>query len=236
MKPVFEIKYIEVKWYDKETVIKVTESLTSLSAMYNDEAECFECETTIYPNTEGLIGQLAVRFLNNKDANPYIEQASGEAQYLSPIKDIDTGRTWWVVKESWNQEKNYWKHSGNNTAGTLKLVLQGQACHVLIGSVDFTRDQLETYLSSFKDDMWELILDDASFIQTEIPGDGIGVNDEVIDCINHLISHAGKVLNTPKVELREIQELKPRKSVRPTKRTFMEIVSKTNQRFWLNSH
>ena len=231
MKPGFEIKYIEVQWYDKETITKVTESLNSLSLEYNDELKIFECETTIYPNTEGLRGQLAVRFLDSKWVNPYIELPSGEAQHLSPIKDIDTGRTWWIVKDSWDEQNKFWRHTGINTAGTLKLILQEQTCHVLIGSVDFTRDQLETYLSSFKDDLWELILDDSSAIQTDKPSGGIGVNEAVIECINHLISNAEKVLDTPKVELREIQTLKPRKAVKPVNRTFMELVSKTNQRF-----
>ena len=231
MKPGFEIKYIEVQWYDKETITKVTESLNSLSLEYNDELKIFECETTIYPNTEGLRGQLAVRFLDSKWVNPYIELPSGEAQHLSPIKDIDTGRTWWVVKDSWDEQNNFWRHTGINTTGTLKLILQEQQCHVLIGSVDFTRDQLEMYLSSFKDDLWELILDDSSAIQTDKSSGGIGVNEAVIECINHLISNAEKVLDTPKVELREIQTLKPRKAVKPVNRTFMELVSKTNQRF-----
>jgi hypothetical protein len=231
MKPEFEIKYIEVQWYDKETITKVTESLNSLSLEYNDEIKIFECETTIYPNTEGLHGQLAVRFLDSKLVNPYIELPSGKAQHLSPIKDIDTGRTWWVVKDSWDEQNNFWRHTGISTAGTLKFILQEQMCHVLIGSVDFTHDQLETYLSSFKDDLWELILDDSSAIQASKSSDGIGVNEDVIKCINHLISHAEKVLGTPKVELREIQTLKPRKAVKPIKRTFMELVSKTNQRF-----
>ena len=231
MKPGFEIKYIEVQWYDKETITKVTESLNSLSLEYNDELKIYECETTIYPNTEGLHGQLAVRFLDSKWVNPYIELPSGEAQHLSPIKDIDTGRTWWVLKDSWDEQNNFWRHTGINTAGTLKLILQEQQCHVLIGSVDFTRDQLEMYLSSFKDDLWELILDDSSAIQTDKPSGGIGVNEAVIECINHLISNAEKVLGTPKVELREIQTLKPRKAVKPVNRTFMELVSKTNQRF-----
>lgn len=231
MKPKFEIKYIEIQWYDKETVTKVTESLVGLSPEYVDENKCFECETTIYPNTKGFRGQLAVRFLSNKLVNPYIELPSGEAQLLNPIKDIDTGRTWWVVKESWDKINKYWRHTGINTAGTLKLILDEQTCHLLIGSVDFTRDQLEIYLSSFKDDLWELILDDSSSIQADRTIDGVGVNERVIECVRHLILHAEKVQNNPKVELREIQTLRPRKSVKPVNRTFMELASKTNQRF-----
>lgn len=231
MKPEFEIKYIEVQWYDKETVTKITESLVSLSLGYNDEIACFECETTIYPNTKGLRGQLAVRFFHSKSVNPYIKLSTGEALHLSPVKDIDTGRIWWVVKASWDKSNKFWSHTGINTAGTLKLDLNGQDCHVLIGSIDFTRDQLDNYLSSFKDNLWELILDESSTIQSDKASGGIGVSEKVIECINHLTFHAEKVLNIPKAELREIQTLRPRRAVRPVNRTFMELVSKANQRF-----
>jgi hypothetical protein len=231
MKPNFEIKYIEVQWYDEDTVTKVTESLSCLPIEYNDETRVFECETTIYPNTEGLRGQLGVRFFDGKKSNPYLELPGGEARYLSSIKDIDTAKTWWIVKDSWDKENKYWRHTGINTAGTLKLALQEQTCHILIGSIDFTREQLETYLSDFKDDLWELMLDGSSAIQADKSSGGIGVNEEVIESINHLVSYAEKVLDAPKVELREIQALMPRKAVKPVNRTFMELVSKTNQRF-----
>lgn len=231
MKPSFEIKYVEIQWYDKETVTKVTESLNSLLLEYNDEFRVFECETTIYPNTEGLRRQLGVRFLDDKHVNPYIDLPNGEVQQLCPIKDIDTGKTWWVVKDSWDKQNNFWRHNGINTAGTLKLVLQGETCHVLIGSADFTRDQLETFLFSFKSDLWELILDDSSAFQADKSSGGVGVDEAVIDSTNNLIAHAKKMLDTPKVELRELQSLKPRKAVKPVNRTFMELVSKANQRF-----
>ncbi|WP_207923204.1 hypothetical protein [Marinomonas flavescens] len=231
MKSEFEIKYIEIQWYDQETVIKITESLFCLSLEYNKDIECFECETTIYPNTGGLRGQLAVRFLHNNIVNPYIQLPNGGTQYLSSIDDIDTGKTWWVVKDKWDNKNQYWQHSSINTAGTLRLILQDKVCQILIGSIDFTREQLDTYLSSFKDDLWELILDDSSPIQADKEGNSIGINEEVIECIQHLIVNADKILNAPKSELREIQTLKSRKSVKPVNRTFMELVSKRNQNF-----
>ena len=105
MKPIFEIKYIEIQWYDESTITKVTESLSNLSLEYNNKTKIFECETTIYPNTQGLRGQLGVRILDNSQVNPYIELPKGQVKNLSPIKDIDTGRTWWIVKDSWDKHR-----------------------------------------------------------------------------------------------------------------------------------
>lgn len=230
MNPIFEIKYIEIQWYDKNTITRVEESLVSLLPEYNNQTKCFECETTIYPNTQGLRGQLAIRFLNNLASPPYVKLSSGENKILSPINDVDTGKTWWILKDFWDKDKNFWRHSEINTVGTLRVHIQDQICNISIGSVDFTLDQLDSYLSSFKDDLWELILDDSSAIQIDKTDNTLEINKMVIECINHLVSHAEKILNTPKAELREIQTLKPRKIVKPVKRTFMELVSTTNQR------
>lgn len=233
MKPHFEIKYLDLIWYDKNTLTKVTESINSLQIQYNDVKAQFECETIIYPKAHGEIcGQLAIRFLNSKIAKPYIDMPDGSIQYLTPIKDIDTGRTWWIVADEWDQGEKKWRGVAPNIAGSIKFSLQGKACLLSIASADFTREQLETYLRTFKNDLWELILDESSAVQANVKtSNAIGINDKTIECINNLVSHAEKVLTTPKAELREIQALKPRKSVKPVNRTFMELTSKTNQRF-----
>ena len=233
MKPFFEIKYLELIWYDKNTLTKVTESLNSLYIQYDEDKAQYECETTIYPNAQGAErGQLAFRFLNKKESKPYIEMANGNAKYLTPIKDSDTGLTWWIVADEWDSKNKIWRSIAPNIAGTVRFRLQNKTCELSIAGGDFTREQLETYLRSFKNDLWELILDENSAVQADVKAsNGMGINEKVIDCINNLVSHAEKVLSTPKVELREIQALKPRKAVKPVNRTFMELVTKTNQRF-----
>lgn len=230
MTPDFEIKYIEVQWYDKHTVTGVKESQIGLNIEHDSQLQCFQCETTIYPNAEGLRGQLAVRFIKQFESEPYVDMPDGSQHMLSPIEDSDTGKTWWVVKDTWDRHQKYWKHTGINTAGTLRLVLNNQQCDVLIGSVQFTREQLETYLDCFKDDVWELILDESSYIQANTQSSVFEVNEGIIESISNLIHHAEKVLGNLKVELRETQALKLRKAVKPVTRTFMEIATKSNQR------
>lgn len=233
MKPHFEVKYLDLIWYDKNTLTKVTESISGLQIQYDDAKSQFECETTIYPNAKGVDrGQLAIRFLNNKIAKPYIDMPNGNVKYLTPIKDVDTGRTWWIVADEWDQKSKVWRSIAPNIVGSIKFSLQGKPCILAIAGADFTLEQLESYLSSFKNDLWELILDESSAVQANAKtSNAIGVNDKIIECINNLVSHAEKVLITPKAELREVQALKPRKAVKPVNRTFMELASKTNQRF-----
>lgn len=41
MNPFFEIKYLELNWYDQKTLTKVTESLISLDIEYDEEHDLF---------------------------------------------------------------------------------------------------------------------------------------------------------------------------------------------------
>lgn len=110
--------------------------------------------------------------------------------------------------------------------------LHDQICQVNISSSEFTAEELELYLSDFKSDLWELILDDSSYVTGAVKKiqDG-GVTEESIHIIGNVLSHAQKILNNPKSELREIQILKPKKMVKPVTRTFMELATKSDNRF-----
>lgn len=229
----FEIKYLELKWYNQDILTKVTESLVPLSVEYNEHLGIHQVETTIYPKVEGVKrGVLAVRFLNQTSDKPYVELPNGEKKYLSSIMDPETGLEWWFLKERWGEDLNHWSSIAPNIAGMVRLVLQGKICKVLINGSDFTLEQLERYLKVFKNDLWELILDESSVVQGKAKGGQIeGIGEEAIKCIESLVAHAHKVLINPKVELREIQSLKPRKEVRPVNRTFMEISTKANQKY-----
>jgi hypothetical protein len=232
MIPNFEIKYLELKWYNKDTLTKVTESMNALRIEYDGDRKVFLTETTIYPKLDGIKrGQLAIRFFEKKVNVPYIEMPGGEKEYFSKIIDPNTGFSWWIVKSKWVVENKQWFGIAPNIVGKVQLSIQNQRCEVFINGSDFSYEQLEQYLCTFKNDLWELILDENSAVISEAKeSNGININHETIDCINNLINNADKILKAPKVELREIQSLKLRKFVKPVKRTFMEIATKANQR------
>ena len=232
MKPSFELKYLQLNWYDEDTLISITESLVALDVEYDNDLSIFSAETTIYPKIECVHkGVLAVRFFNANTDSPYIEMPNGSKNFLSAITDTNTGITWWIVKDEWISETKQWTGIAPNVVGKIRFILQGTVCEVAINGIDFSLTSLEEYLRTFKDDLWELILDDNSTAQLAVkPGKPSAINEHILECIEHLTNHAQKILENPKVELREIQTLKPRKSVKPVNRTFMELATKANQR------
>lgn len=233
MNPSFEIKYLGIKWHNREILISVTESLGSLQLNYNNERSVFEAETSIYPRLQGIErGQLAIYFEEDCENPPYILKPDGENIFFSKIIDGNTNKTWWILQEKWNDEQKQWFGVAPNIAGTLRIIVKNHICEININGFDFSREELDNYLQGFKNDLWELILDEDSPVQGEAKNTLIiGVSEAVIDCISNLSSYASKIKENPKIELREIQTLKPRKSVKPVNRTFMELATKTNHQY-----
>lgn len=224
----FEIRYIDVQWHDKNTVLKVIESYIPLSVHYDDSQKGFSCTTTIYPKAEGIrLGQLAFRYLGDDTTAPHFEKADGSRVQLKNIKDKDSGRSWWIEAVSWKSDTKQWTKTLHRTAGAVKAGLGSQICTIHIGSSEFTAEQLNRYLSDFKSDLWELILDEQSYVTAKAKKvEEGGVDEETLKLVSNLMSHAQNIIKKPKSELREVQALKPRKLVKPVNRTFMELATK----------
>lgn len=229
MIPKFEIRYIDVQWHDKNTVLKVVESYLTLPVHYDDTQKSFSCTTTIYPKAEGIrLGQLAFRYLDGRYTTaPHFEKSDGSRVQLKNIKDKDSGKSWWIEALSWVSETKQWTRTLHRTAGAAKVGLGRQSCTIHIGSSEFTADQLNRYLSDFKSDLWELILDEQSYVTAKAKKvEEGGVNEEALKLVSNLLSHTQNITKKPKSELREMQALKPRKLVKPVNRTFMELATK----------
>ncbi|MEZ8039418.1 nuclease domain-containing protein [Vibrio sp. 1F263] len=228
MLPKFEIKYIDVQWHDKNTVLKVVESYLPLPVSYDDIQKNFNCTTTIYPKAEGVrLGQLAFRYLEGGTTAPYFEKADGARVQLKKIKDKDSGKSWWIEAVSWKSDTKQWTRTLHRTAGSVRAGLGSQSCTIHIGSSEFTADQLNRYLSDFKSDLWELILDEQSYVTAKAKKvEEGGVDEETLKLVSNLLSHAQNITKKPKSELREVQALKPRNVVKPVNRTFMELATK----------
>jgi hypothetical protein len=233
MKAQFEVKYLDITWYDKNTLLNIKESFIPLKVEYNHELQRFICDTILYPKAEGIRnGQLAFRYTDNNQSEPYFETADGKRVVLKKVIDKDSGKTWWIEGNAWIDKYKCWESKAHRTAGTLLVGLNRQICQVNIGSSEFTAPQLERYLADFKNDLWELILDEESYITANAKKiQNGGINEDSINLINNMLSHAQQLLKKPKSELREIQTLKPRKMVKPVTRTFMELTTKGDSRF-----
>jgi hypothetical protein len=229
----FEVKYLDVTWYDQNTVLSIQESFIPLKVEFDEELQRFICNTVIYPKAAGVEhGRLAFRCMGKNESAPYFEAANGTKIFLKKIADAGSGKEWWIEANFWIAKNKIWESKAHRTAGKLVVGLSNQICQINIGSSEFTAQQLGRYLSDFKSDLWELILDESSYITGKAKKTQEGsVSEHSIHIISNVLSHAKHILSNPKSELREIQAVKARKSVKPVTRTFMELSTKSDNRF-----
>lgn len=224
---IVEAKYINIKWADKSSSLKIIESKDAINSI-KTSTNNFTIEATTFTKIDIVhYGQLAFRILDNSlTSSPYFLKATGEKSYLIKVKDNATNKVWWVEGDKWSKSNKRWESEIFRSAGNVKLNV-GQCCITIrIGSCSFSYNQLKKYLQDFKNDLWYLILHETSYISAPVKEKKTQILDvNSVQYFYRFNGFAAKVLEQPKSELREIQELKNIKQVKPTPRTFMEIAT-----------
>lgn len=231
---IFEAKYIRIKWQDKVFALSIKESRDCIEITRGRDAD-FELEATAFSKVDlGITGQLAFNLLDEKIKGPlYFEKPNGDRAQLIPVLDNATKRTWWVEGEVWfkgkrerKREDRRWESEIFRSAGKVKLRVGKYSCLIKIRSHSFTYEQLENYLQDFKNELWYLILHETSYISAPVKEKKVKIlDDSSLELFHRYIAFVEKIVDKPKSELREIQELKSLRQVKPTPRTFMEIAS-----------
>ena len=225
-----EVKYISINWAAKNTIRSIVES-RDLIELEKIDKEQYKIEAITYSKIDGgKAGQLAFHIPDYDNTYmPLFIKSSGEKEPLISIKDDETGKTWWVENGKWKKfgKKVYRDSPLCRHAGEAKIMFGDILCQVQIRSLSFTYDELNLYLSDFRNDLWDLILNENSYISANAKNHSVKVaKKELFEYLNTFIKCVNKILINPKKELRESQSLQVAEKVRPIPRTFMEIVTK----------
>lgn len=231
LQPIFEAKYIAIKWFNKNIITSIEEAILPIKIeILNESSYCMEIQT--YTRIQnGLDGQLAFNILDEQEnIQPFFINANNEKIYLIKIIDPKTKKIWWIENGTWSKQYNCRTSELWNHVGETNVYFGIVTCKINIRAVSFTKKQLELYLEDFKSDFWYLILKKDSLTQAKSKGitdNKIKIlNNETIILLEKFIKDIQVILKNLKKELREIQGLKDIKKVKPIAKTFMEIVSK----------
>jgi len=226
MREAFEIRYVSIYWENREKANRISESEKIPVEKINGNQ--YRVETTAFNNH----GQVAICILDPAlDAVPYVESANFKKLELRPVKNIETGKIWWVESEKWDKRESRWQSEFFRSPGELNLYVGKNKIVIHNSSSSFTYEQLDRYLQDFKLDLWYLIINESSYIQAaakQTQQKNLDVSS--VELIKEFITFADKILSTPKKELRESQSLLPANKNRPIPKTFMEIASKGRRR------
>lgn len=226
MEPIFEVKYLAIKWENSTTIENIKESLFPVKIDIIDQNN-YSLELQTYTRIENkLDGQVGFHIYDeSSEIEPNFIDASGNYIPLLKIKDPNTQKYWWIENGKWREkyrEAPLWNH-----AGTAKIQFGFIKCNIDIRAISFSMEELNIYLSDFKNDFWKLIYKENSLTSGDVKQKEIKVlNDKTLYLISQFIAYTTKILANPKKELKEIQTLKDSKNVRPVVKTYMEIASK----------
>jgi hypothetical protein len=227
MIPLFEAKYINIKWHDKNSVLKIEEAILPISIEVENEVTC-NIELQTYTRIDDkLDGQIAFHILDTEnDIEPFFIDADNNNVPLLKIVNPANNKVWWVENGQWNSRYKYRDSPLWNHVGDTQVVFGDLICNINVRANSFSRSQLDLYLNDFKNDFWYLILKKDSITKGEAKEQEVKLlNNDTTNLIYRFIEFIEKVLDNPKKELREIQGVKDIKKVKPVPRTFMEIAT-----------
>lgn len=228
-----EVKYLNIVWGDKETVLKLETSLNPLS-IENIAGE-WNVETTTFPKVFTYIGFQITD--GEPEHIPYFELTGGVLEYLMPVKAPGSDDIWWIQRGKWKKPirkdglPGRYENELFRTAGRVLLVIQQQKLIVANQTFNFSVAELEYYLADFKDSLWMLILDQGSAAKATVAKELPNVfTDETVDLFHEFAESIAKIIKTPGMTLKETQGKKPRRDVRPVPRTFREFAVQPHAR------
>ncbi|UVW30701.1 hypothetical protein [Massilia sp. H6] len=216
----FEARYLDVAWLDRDTVQRLSASVDSIPV--EEQEGAWSIDTQVFKAARLRLG---FRVLDVQLTHPpYFLVDESAREELLAIVDPRNGCTWWIENSGWDPERRRYHSRLQRTVGTARLHLQGRLLTIRNHSLNFTTDELEAYLSDFKSDLWALIFDPRGVVQGKVGKNAPSVlGQELLHQIREFTSAAERIGERMEVELKEIVELRPLRSVRPIVATFREV-------------
>ena len=221
-----EVRNLDIEWNDSRQFVRIKEKGDQVIPIL-EESGNFTINTITYQNMYFCIG---FRILSENTLHtPYFVMGDRHKELLQ-LQDPETHEIWWIQQGVWLEDKNgkgKYVYRTIRTTGILQLIIQGQRLQINNNTNNFTVEELEYFLSDFKNNLWEIILDDKSMIGSNIEKKVPNVfSDEVIKCLDRFIEAGKRITKEPKFFLKEIQGMVSRAKVKPVPRTFRELATK----------
>lgn len=226
----FEIRLVAVRWAAKDQIRSVQTAAHPLQVERKADgadANGFTVDVPAYPQ---LAGGTPAQFgvWSRHDERPSLQTDGGSVE-LFPVKDMATGRTWWIEKGAWRRLNSDEGDPGYHDAptcrhvGTVLMTVGSSTCRLDIASSSFLDTELKSILQDFRDQCWQLIVDSSSPAHVAHDQRSSVASSEFIQRAQRVVAAVRQVLEMPHGELREVLERQSRRRVRPVRQTFREL-------------
>lgn len=227
-----EIKYLAIRWTDKEKISSLEESNDTLTIQQTDDNDNYgsgTVQTVTYPEVHHYLG---FSFEGDVSHTPYFELPNGKREYLVSFKSPKNNKTWWIQNSGWDKKKKCYKSELYRTVGKFSLVIQNRSLKIENNDLEFTVKELEHYLSDFKNELWLLILDTKNPAKAKISKEVPNIfQEDVLEIFKNFVDVSIDLIKNPNMFLSERQNSLPIKKVKPIPRTFRELIQKPNRKY-----
>lgn len=221
-----EVRSLDIEWNENLQVIRVTKNPYPIQVF--EENGGFYVETITYPKIFYYFG---FRVLKDDILHTPFFTLGDKKEELLKVEDPSNGEVWWIQKGFWDKKRNKFIAESFRTAGILNLNIQHKEILVNNHTNNFSVDELEFFLTDFKNDLWEIILSESSMVGAKVEKKVPNIfSEEVMQLIDKFIDAGSKVLKEPKFFLKEQQGKVPRSKVKPVPLTFRELTTNPNTR------
>ncbi|GLS83511.1 hypothetical protein [Paraferrimonas haliotis] len=218
-----EFRYLDVSWSDPETVksLEISRNPIPVEELENGS---YLIEGMTY---QKYLPRIAVHIISEKQLHiPYVKDGEGNKVQLIPVKDPKTQKDWWIHSDGWDANSKHYLTELYRTVGVVELVIQNTPVTLKNNASNLTVDDLEEYLQDFKDGLWQIILNLQSSVKGTVSKSSNMLSEEAISLFRDFADSLEAMMKKPVVELKEVQEKKAFKQVRPVNLTFREIATK----------
>ena len=203
-----EVKYLSITWESEDKVSQLKESRDSVEIQQAEDGSYF-IETTAFPKVFHYVGIHIIDDQNDYEP-PYLELSEGGKEPLAVVRSPGDGKKWWVQKTRWNKKNNCFDSEIFRSVGKATLVVKSKKLTIINNYMDFTSDELNYYLQDFKNNLWELILDNSNPVKGSIEGSSPNFfKEETLQLYSEFLKVVRKVVDNPNMFLSEKQSKLP---------------------------
>ncbi|WP_229667018.1 hypothetical protein [Sphingopyxis bauzanensis] len=169
-----------------------------------------------------LSGQLA-------SVEPATVDAQGERHPWLPVLDKH-GAVWWIPATSWSKPNSRYLSEMHRSFGTFSVEL-GPYRSLVIDAVanELDRAHAQEYLDDFRDELVWLAIGKPTGALGEVGSD---YSRDLVDALGEFAQAAGRVLEHPAQEIREVTALAPPSRLRPNAETFRSVMRRPGARLY----
>jgi hypothetical protein len=218
-----EVRYLDIAWSDPSTVLKLDCSLDPIEIEETDDG--WLVQTTTFPSVHQYIGFRTSE--NTASHSPYFELADGARQQLVPIKAPGSDMVWWIQSSGWDKKGKRYLSDLYRTAGRATLFIESRRLILENNTFNFSVEELEYYLSDFKNSLWMIILDASSALKSSVRKEVPDLfSEEVLRLFHSFLDAVENVTEKPGMFLSESLGKRKLRDVKPVPVTFREYAAR----------